>query len=267
MIHLYEGLVQRGDLRFSMRSFNCVKFLGNWFCWEIGSAIHHVKLPKHRSHRPLKSIIVRSLTWAAPQKISFLVDTTSKQVGLLQSFLDCIVSVNANLLSHLCINFLVVENIEDQSLKVKLRQDGRQSLRFLQEKCANLTTLETFVHSNNSSFLAEADDDNSQFVREEALLQFDAQLKAISLLKKIIVRVKIGTLIHVDPFGWHQTSSYCESISLIQYILIVVFATLSKSSAFPCIIPSTYISPTRRNPVASSPRIRNGTVPPQMMLT
>lgn len=122
-----------------------------------------------------------------------LVDTTQQQVCLLQSFLDCIGSVNANILSHLCINFPVVENREDQSHEVKLRDDGRQSLRLLQEKCANLTTLETFVHSDNSSFLTKPYKGNSQFVRE-ALLRIDAQLNAISSLKKIIVRVYIDTL-------------------------------------------------------------------------
>ncbi|KAH6884996.1 hypothetical protein B0T10DRAFT_409548 [Thelonectria olida] len=122
-----------------------------------------------------------------------LVDTTQQQVDLLQSFLDCIGPVNANLLSHLCINFPVAENREDQPCEVKLREDGRQSLRLLQENCTNLTTLETFVHSKNSSFLIGADEDNSQFVRE-ALLRIDAQLKAISSLQRIIVRVYIGTL-------------------------------------------------------------------------
>lgn len=122
-----------------------------------------------------------------------LVDTTQQQVGLLQSFLDRIGSVNASLLSHLCINFPVVENRKGQSCGVELREDGRQSLRLLQEKCGNLTTLETFVHSNNSSFLTEACENNSQFVRE-ALLRIDAQLKAISSLKQFIVRVYVGTL-------------------------------------------------------------------------
>ncbi|QYT01013.1 hypothetical protein H0G86_008069 [Trichoderma simmonsii] len=117
-----------------------------------------------------------------------LVDTTQQQAGLLQSFLDSIGSVNANLLSHLCINFPVVENRKGQSCGVELREDGRQSLKLLQEKCASLKTLETFVHGNNSSFLTETCEGNSQFVRE-ALLRVDAQLKTISSLKQIIVRV------------------------------------------------------------------------------
>ena len=40
-----------------------------------------------------------------------LVDSTPKQVGLVQTFFDCIGSVNAGLLSHLCINFPVAESI------------------------------------------------------------------------------------------------------------------------------------------------------------
>lgn len=121
------------------------------------------------------------------------VDTTQQQVGLLQSFLDRIGPVNSNLLSHLCINFPFVEKRKGQSCEVELREDSRQSLQLLQERCANLTILETFIHGNNFSFLIEPCEDNSQFVRE-ALLRIDEQLKAISSLKQIIVRVYVGTL-------------------------------------------------------------------------
>ena len=56
-----------------------------------------------------------------------LVDTTPQQFGLLKSFLDCIGSVNAGLLSHLCINFPVVESRDGLPGKAKL---GRQLAEF-----------------------------------------------------------------------------------------------------------------------------------------
>ncbi|KAK7416214.1 hypothetical protein QQZ08_012092 [Neonectria magnoliae] len=124
-----------------------------------------------------------------------LVDTTQQQVGLLRSFLNCIGSMNADLLSHLSINFPAVERMEDQpgAREVNIRDDGLQGLRLLQEKCTHLTTLETFIHSKNSSLLTGTDEDSSRLV-QEALPRIDAQLKAIPSLKKIIVRVYIATL-------------------------------------------------------------------------
>jgi hypothetical protein len=119
-------------------------------------------------------------------------DTTQHQGGLLQSFLNCIGSVNAGLLSHLCINFPVAESVEGQPGKVMLREDDSYSWKLLQEKCTNLTTLETLVHSQNSGRLINASHDDSQFIRE-ALSQIDALLRAISSLKKIIVRSYDGT--------------------------------------------------------------------------
>jgi hypothetical protein len=119
-------------------------------------------------------------------------DTTQQQGGLLQSFLSCIGSVNAGLLSHLCINFPVAESVDGQPGQVMLREDDLYSLKLLQEKCAKLTTLETLLYSRNSRRLINPNHDDSQFIRE-ALSQIDAQLKAIPSLKKIIVRFYDGT--------------------------------------------------------------------------
>jgi hypothetical protein len=135
-----------------------------------------------------------------------LVETTQHQGGLLQSFLNCIGAVNAGLLSHLSINFPVAESVEGQPGEVMLRKDDLHSLKLLQEKCTNLTTLETLIHSRNSRDLINPSQDDSQFNRE-VLSQIDAQLKGISSLKKIIVRSYNGTptpsvmeLMH--GFGW-----------------------------------------------------------------
>ena len=120
------------------------------------------------------------------------VDSTPQQVGLLQAFLDCIGSVNAGSLSHLCINFPVLESIEDQPGKAKLREDSLQSLKLLREKSTNLTTLETFIHSKNSKGVTKTDRDNPQ-LNQDGLSQIDAQLKAIPSLNRVIVRIFDGT--------------------------------------------------------------------------
>ena len=117
-----------------------------------------------------------------------LVDTTRQQVDLLQSFLHCLGTVNADFLSHLNINFPVTERVEGQPGKVKLRADSLQSLKLLQENCTNLTTLEAHIHHQNSVGLTQTDHDSSQFIRE-ALSEIDAQLNAIPSLNKVIVRV------------------------------------------------------------------------------
>ncbi|KAH7175805.1 hypothetical protein EDB81DRAFT_896492 [Dactylonectria macrodidyma] len=121
-----------------------------------------------------------------------LVDETPQQVGLLRSFLDGIGSVSVDHLSHLSINFPVIEGTDGQPREVKIREDDLQSLRLLQANCTSLTTLETFVHRQNSKLLTEANKDISQLVRE-GLPRIDSQLRAIPSLKKIIVRVYVGT--------------------------------------------------------------------------
>jgi hypothetical protein len=113
-----------------------------------------------------------------------LVDTTQQQLGLLRSFLDCIGSVNAASLSHLCINFPVLEEVNGQAGEVKLRDDSLRGLKLLREKCTTLSTLETLVHNKSNSVFRRTDDS-----LQKALFLIDEQLKAISSLEKIIVRV------------------------------------------------------------------------------
>jgi len=120
-------------------------------------------------------------------------DTTRHQGNLLQSFLNCIGSLNAGHLSHITINFPVAESVKGQPGKIVLREDDLRSLKLLQEKCIKLTTLETLVYSYNSIGLAKEsqDSNDSQFI-QEALSQIDAQLKAIPSLSKTIVRFYNG---------------------------------------------------------------------------
>lgn len=135
------------------------------------------------------------------------VDTTRNQVNLLQSFLNRIGSVNAGHLSYICINFPVGENVRDQAGKVMLREDLR-GLKLLQEKCINLRTLETLVHSQNSRGLTMAShgSNDSHFTRE-VLARIDAQLKTIPSLCEILVRSYDGPLAPevaelMQGFGW-----------------------------------------------------------------
>ncbi|KFZ08255.1 hypothetical protein V502_09458 [Pseudogymnoascus sp. VKM F-4520 (FW-2644)] len=121
-----------------------------------------------------------------------LVDTTQKQVVLLETFLNCIGSANAGLLSHLCINFPVAEGVDGKPGEVVLREDGLRSLKLLQDKCINLRTLEAFVHNENSRGLTQASCDESQFI-QEALSGIDAHFKLIPSLSRIIVRFNSGS--------------------------------------------------------------------------
>lgn len=112
-----------------------------------------------------------------------LMGTTKQQVGLLQSFLDCIGPTNAASLSHLCINFPVAESVHSQPGSLKLMDDSLQALKILQDTCSNLLTLDTLVHSENCSVFKEKED-----LLQEALSLIDAQFRAISSLESIIVR-------------------------------------------------------------------------------
>ena len=135
-----------------------------------------------------------------------LVDSTPQQVSLLRTFLDCIGSVNAGLLSHLCINFPAAESIEAQPGKVKLRDDSLQTLKLLQEKSTNLTILETFIYGKNSMDLTETDQDNSQFI-QDGLAQINTQLQAIPSLNRVIVRIlgeppTLSVIASMQGLGW-----------------------------------------------------------------
>ncbi len=117
-----------------------------------------------------------------------LMDTTQHQADLLQCFLDCIGPRNASLLSHLCINFPLIEGIKDQPETVKLSKDSLQSLKLLEENFASLTTLETLIHGGKYTGLIKACQYNSAFVRE-ALSHIDTHIKAVSSLNRFIIRI------------------------------------------------------------------------------
>jgi hypothetical protein len=121
-----------------------------------------------------------------------VVDTTmEREVAILRSYLSCIGSTNASLLSHLCISFPVPIDTKGQPAIVRLGEDGLRSLQHLQELCANLKTLETYVHRGNSQYLVEVSPTDTLLV-PEMLLEVDRQLKAIPSLSNIIIRFYNG---------------------------------------------------------------------------
>ncbi|KAH7254496.1 hypothetical protein B0J15DRAFT_549061 [Fusarium solani] len=121
-----------------------------------------------------------------------LMDKPQKHGTLLQSFLDCIGASNANSLSRLCISLPVTEKAEDPHT-VTIRQDSLNSLALVHDQCTGLKTLEMQLCRENFRLLAEARGGDAQLVRE-ALLRIDAQLKAISSVKKVVVRLYIKNL-------------------------------------------------------------------------
>ncbi|UPK95950.1 hypothetical protein LCI18_006885 [Fusarium solani-melongenae] len=119
-----------------------------------------------------------------------LMGPPQKHGALLQAFLGCIGSPNANSLSRLCIGFPVAEEAHGQPHAVAIRQDSLEGLTLVQEQCTGLKTLEMQLCRENSGLLAGAREEDAQLVRD-ALVRIDAQLKAISSVKKIVVRLSI----------------------------------------------------------------------------
>ena len=131
-----------------------------------------------------------------------LVRTPREPAGLLQAFLDCIGPLNASLLSHICINFPVLEGQPGERKeeeeeggrgRFQLREDSLQDLKLLQQRCTNLKTLENHLFGKASKGLSKAHKDNTYF-SHEALSQIDVQLKAIPSLEEVIIRIYDGTL-------------------------------------------------------------------------
>ncbi|KAK7224784.1 hypothetical protein V2G26_012787 [Clonostachys chloroleuca] len=117
-----------------------------------------------------------------------LVDTTEKQPDLLHSFLKSIGSLNSGALKHLCIKFPGVEKAQNRAQRCKLTEESLSSLSLLKQECTCLKTLEVFLHKQKASGLTQLIEDDPTLATE-ALSQIDAQLKEISSLVNIIVRV------------------------------------------------------------------------------
>lgn len=147
-----------------------------------------------------------------------LVDTSRRQVILLESSLGSIGSVNAGHLGNICINFPAVdkkgsrgngEESEEAASSMLWKEDLR-GLKLLQEMCSGLTTLVTHVHDKNSRGLVVprgAGDSTSLDDIKTALAEVEAQFKAIASLEKVVVKrydgplkPEVGELMR--SFGW-----------------------------------------------------------------
>ena len=133
----------------------------------------------------------------------YLVDTTPTQFSLLEAFLSCIGPSHAGQLSHLCINFPILEGHTGNS---GLGEDSLRSFKLLRETCITLSTLELHIHHMNSRGLTDVDRNDSQHTRE-ALLQLETQLKTVASLEKIIIRLYDGrpaplVMESMQDLGW-----------------------------------------------------------------
>jgi hypothetical protein len=113
----------------------------------------------------------------------FALEEGSKRQGnLLQSFLDCIGSVNASFLSQLRMDFPAIERKDGQSSEIRLREDGLRTLRLLQEKCTNLKALKPFVYGSNGGLIVDQEADPRFLLG--VLQNIDAHFRAIGSLEE-----------------------------------------------------------------------------------
>ncbi|KAE8405644.1 hypothetical protein BDV37DRAFT_281781 [Aspergillus pseudonomiae] len=134
-----------------------------------------------------------------------LEESTKRQGSLVKSFLNCIGPVNAGFLSYLRMDFPATERVDGQLGEIKIRKDGLQTLRLLQEQCTNLKTLETLVYGPNYGLLTDQEIDIR--LLRDALQDINTQLRAIEPLDRIIVRVCSGsatppTIEFMEELGW-----------------------------------------------------------------
>ncbi|KPA38772.1 hypothetical protein FLAG1_08396 [Fusarium langsethiae] len=135
------------------------------------------------------------------------VDTTMRrETSILEAFLISLTPTHARLLSHISLSFPALEAVQGRPEALGLQQDGMRSLKLLQDYCTNLKTLEFYVHQGNAFGLVEEASSNLQSLHE-ALLQVDAQLKAVSSLKRIVIRyyhdrLTPGVMQLMQGLGW-----------------------------------------------------------------
>jgi hypothetical protein len=98
--------------------------------------------------------------------------------------LSCLISASAS-------QFRSTQKDSQRSSGSGKMGSAARSLQHLQELCANLKTLETYVHRGNSQYLVEVSPTDTLLV-PEMLLEVDRQLKAIPSLSNIIIRFYNG---------------------------------------------------------------------------
>ena len=138
-------------------------------------------------------------------------DTTQRQATLAQSFLQRIGPVNAGHLSHVSINFPVVESlraVQSDGKHSALGKDDLLSLQLLLEKCMSLMTLELRLYGENALALNKASQNiaGAKLIRD-TFDQIDIQRKGIRSLSNFVVRVFNGlpapeVVEHMKRLGW-----------------------------------------------------------------
>ncbi|KAM0266684.1 hypothetical protein ACHAPA_006744 [Fusarium lateritium] len=90
-------------------------------------------------------------------------------------------------LSHMSLSFPTFEAVQGQPGTLQLQQDRIYSFKLLRDCYTNLDTLEFYVHKGNAFGLIQEAPGNIKSLHE-ALSQVNAQLKAITSLKRIMIR-------------------------------------------------------------------------------
>jgi hypothetical protein len=106
---------------------------------------------------------------------------------LFASFLDQIGPQNAGFLRRLVIAFPAFHN-DGHSVGITLQDDGLRTLDLIRDKCQNIVTLETSLHTTTAMEIC-LDEAESPRAAEQALALVDARLKAIPSLQELLVHV------------------------------------------------------------------------------
>lgn len=106
---------------------------------------------------------------------------------LLSSFLDQIGSQNAGTLRRLVIAFPAFHN-DGYAIGITLQEDGTRTLDLIRDKCQNIVTLETTLHTSNAMEIRLDEFDSPRAV-DQALALVDVRLKAIPSLQELLVHV------------------------------------------------------------------------------
>lgn len=111
-------------------------------------------------------------------------DTSTQQASLMKAFLERIGSINANHLTHLCVNFPLIEYNADAS---ELSVGSWPHISLLRKHCANLKRLELYVNADNNSSVSQPETNAMHHLKTE-LRAFSTQLHTLPALQNIIIR-------------------------------------------------------------------------------
>lgn len=138
-----------------------------------------------------------------------LLDEKRPKDDLLEAFLTCIGAANSASLSHLSVDF---PGLECSAEGLKIKDDSLKRLKLLQEFCDNLKTLEISFSVKHVRELDQVTGESQQRANE-ALSQINSQLRAISSLNTIIVRVTgpkpaLSAMDCMRTLGWTILPAY-----------------------------------------------------------